>query len=71
MISIIIEAVALGLTLGGSLWGIARWTARVDRNTEATDRLTTSFDTFSEKVQGKLSDHEVRITILEKTQVEK
>lgn len=66
MTQTLIDAAVAAVTVGGCLWGIARWTARVDRNTEATDKLTASFDSFSDKVTGTLTDHEVRIKLLER-----
>lgn len=67
MLGIIIEVVAGLLPVCGLLWGIARWTAKVDRASDAIDRLTDAFNAFTEKVQGTLTDHEIRITVLEKS----
>jgi hypothetical protein len=39
--------------------------SKVDRNTEATERLTASFDRASERTEKMLADHEHRITVLE------
>jgi hypothetical protein len=62
----IVIAIIVGLcTLVGMFVGFARWLGRVDRNTEATDRLTTAFEKFSDKTGSALLNHEKRITRLE------
>lgn len=71
MLEIIIEIIVASITVGGALWSVARWTAKVERASDAIDRLTDAFTSFTEKVQGTLTDHEVRITVLEKTQADK
>lgn len=50
---------------GGTFYAIAKFVSRVDRNTEATERLTASFDRAAERTDAMLSDHEHRITVLE------
>ena len=59
-------AIIVGIcTIAGMFVGFARWLGRVDRNTEATDRLTASFEKFSDKTGSALLNHEKRITRLE------
>lgn len=55
-------AIAAGIAVLAFIFTIARWVGKVDRNTEATDRLTNSLT----RVTDTLLDHEVRITVLEK-----
>jgi hypothetical protein len=64
-IEIIAAAIMASIALGGVAKGIFKWIARMDRNTEATERLTDSFELFSEKVGDTLTNHEHRITVLE------
>jgi hypothetical protein len=66
MTPVLIETAASVVTVLASVWAIARWTGKVDQNTAATERLTDSFNTFTEKVTDTLADHEVRITLLER-----
>lgn len=61
-----IEAAAAIVALLVFIYTIAKWVGRVDRNTEATDRLTNSLT----RVTDTLLDHEVRITVLEKTKAD-
>jgi len=51
-----------------ALFALFRWIGRVDANTRATDRLTTAFQEFTETVGARLSDHEIRITLLERSE---
>jgi hypothetical protein len=53
------------LALAGALVMLIRWVGKIDRNTEATERLTRAFDAFSDKISGRVDDHEVRIRVLE------
>ena len=62
----VLGAIASIVAIIAFLWAVARFVAKVDENTRATDRLNTSFNSFTEQVQSKLTDHEVRITVLEK-----
>lgn len=52
-------------TLLGFFVGIARWIGKIERNTEATERLTNSFDVFTDRIDVRLTDHEQRISRLE------
>ena len=65
MASIIYDWVTLAVIVLGVLFTGVRWVGKVDRNTEATEKLTTAFDTFSDRISGKVDDHEVRIRVLE------
>jgi hypothetical protein len=60
-----IEGIASAITLVGVIWQMARWTTKVEGNTHATEKLTTTFDNFTDRVTGTLADHEVRIQINE------
>lgn len=63
--------VMLGVLAGGLRWiykqGVSSQTLinSVDENTVATEKLTKSFDRFTEKTNGTLLDHEKRITRIE------
>lgn len=59
------EIIIAACTVLGVLYGGARWIGKIDRNTEATERLTSAFEKHAERVVEKLEDHEVRITVLE------
>jgi hypothetical protein len=67
MTQIIIEIFAAAVPFAGGLWAIARWTAKVDKNTEATEKLTAAYDTFTEKISTKVTDLDVRVTLLERS----
>jgi hypothetical protein len=66
----IIEAAAAGTGmlafLGGAVYGLGKFGAKVDANTVATEKLTEAFSLQTESVGNTLTDHEVRITVLEK-----
>lgn len=62
-----IETLSSIVTVAAGVWAIARWTAKVDKNTDATERLTAVFDGFAEKITDRVNEHEVRITVLEKS----
>jgi hypothetical protein len=53
------------LGAGGVVYGMSRWVGKVDENTKALNRLTGSFEKFTEKTADTLNDHEKRITVLE------
>jgi hypothetical protein len=57
--------VAATLAILAFLWGVARWTFKVDMNTRATDRLTQAFERHAGRTDETLNDHERRITSLE------
>jgi hypothetical protein len=65
MVEMVIEIVVAATTVGGSLWTIARWTARVEAAGKALDRLTDRLDSIAEKFSGQLNDLNVRVTVLE------
>jgi hypothetical protein len=64
-IEVIIAIIMCALALGGVARGIFKWISRMDRNTEATERLTNSFDRFADRVETNLLDHTARIVRLE------
>lgn len=47
------------------IFAVGRWVAKMEANTAATDRLSDSFDSFSDDVRHTLVDHERRIVTLE------
>jgi hypothetical protein len=61
----IIAIISCVVTLGGAGRGTFKWFHGIERNTEATDRLTAAFETFAEKTGDALADHEHRLTVLE------
>lgn len=61
----IVGCIAACCCILGFIWGIARWTTRIDANTSATDKLTQIFEHFVERVGTTLEDHGTRITRLE------
>lgn len=61
-LSTIVPAV---IAVGGVFYGMFRFISKVDRNTEATERLTAVFAKFADRTDDPLRDHEHRITVLE------
>ena len=68
-IAITIEAAGSAVTLLTVVGAIARWSGKVDRNTEATKELTRVLQGTTTQVHSnelRLENHEVRISTLEK-----
>lgn len=63
LISALIPAVLACIVAAFALF---RWVARVDANTQATEKLTAALERWMPKVTDTLNDHEVRIQVLEK-----
>lgn len=61
----IIGCVAACCAILGFIFGLAKWAAKIDLNTAATDKLTGTFETFVAKVGDTLENHNTRITRLE------
>lgn len=62
---IILEILVAVVTIGTALVALVRWVGRVDRNTDATNRLTAAFELFTRRIDDRLTDHETRISRLE------
>jgi hypothetical protein len=60
-----LEIVVSVLVILAAIKGVFVWIAHVDQNTQATERLTQSFDAFTEKIDTRLTNHETRISRLE------
>lgn len=60
-----LELIPSFLALIGALVMFMRWVGKIDRNTQATEKLTEAFDTFSDRISLRVDDHEVRIRVLE------
>jgi hypothetical protein len=61
----ILEIIVAVMLIGGGLLGLFRWFGKLERNTDATERLTAAFDAFTDRIDTRLTNHETRISQLE------
>jgi hypothetical protein len=61
----IIGCIAALIAIVSVIFAIAKWVSKLEANTGATERLTTVFEHFVEKVGITLEDHSQRLTRLE------
>jgi hypothetical protein len=67
MTTLLATLIPSGITVAGTLIVFFRWVGKVDANTKATEKLTEAFGTFSERVNLRVDDLLVRVSILERT----
>ena len=67
MTTLLATLVPSGITVAGTLIVFFRWVGKVDANTKATEKLTDAFNGFQEKISDRVADHEIRLTVLERT----
>lgn len=67
MAILIAALITTAVAILAATFGLLRWAARVDANTAATEKLTAAFEGFMPQVTDRLNDHEVRLTVLEKS----
>lgn len=61
-----IEAASAAAMIASWVFGIGRYTAKLEMLTKATEKLAAVFEKHTEKSDATLADHETRITVLEK-----
>jgi hypothetical protein len=60
-----IESASAGVMMLGIIFATGRFSAKVDENTRATDRLTKAFSEHAEKTDGRLNSLEVNMALVQ------